>query len=160
MPRVPFRLPVRFAVVGSACLLAACATQPEGPIPSVNAAAGVALKGYDPVAYFVAGQPVEGSDRFQTVWQGVTYRFASTEDRDKFAADPEKYAPQYGGFCAFAAANDRIADIDPGDWAVVDGKLYLNNNDIAQALWSVDKSGNIVAGDRFWAAVAKQPAQP
>jgi YHS domain-containing protein len=160
MPFLSFRLPLRFAVLGSAGLLAACVSQPEGPVPAVNTASGVALKGYDSVAYFTAGKPVEGSDRFQTVWRGVTYRFASAEDRDSFVADPEKYAPQYGGFCAFAAANDRIADIDPGDWAVVDGKLYLNNNDIAQTLWSVDKSGNIAAGDRFWAGVPKQPVQP
>jgi YHS domain-containing protein len=136
-------------------LVSACADLPTQPIPAINSAQGVALKGYDPVAYFTDGKPVEGSAQFDYRWSGVDYHFASAENRDRFQADPAAYAPQYGGYCAFAIANSRIADIDPADWAVVDHKLYLNNNDVAQSLWSLDRSGNIEAGDRHWTEVPK-----
>jgi YHS domain-containing protein len=146
------KAPAALLLVG---LVSACAGLPSQPIPATNSEAGVALKGYDPVAYFTEGKPVEGSAQYGYRWNGVDYRFASAENRDRFAADPAAYAPQYGGYCAFAIANSQIADIDPTDWSVVDHKLYLNNNDVAQSLWSLDKPGNIEAGDRHWADVPK-----
>ncbi len=143
-------------VVAFSLVVVACAIDPTGtPIAAVNEDGGVALKGYDPVAYFIDGKPTPGTDQFIAEWQGATYHFASAEDRDRFVADPEKYVPQYGGYCAYAIANDQIADIDPDEWAIVDGKLYLNNNAVAQGLWSLDKQGNIKAGDRNWAAAPK-----
>jgi len=80
----------------------------------------------------------------------VTYKFASAENQSRFKADPEKYLPQYGGYCAYAMSLDRIADIDPNKWAIVDGKLYLKNGLIAQSLWSQNKSAHIASGDRNW----------
>ena len=115
-----------------------------------------ALKGYDPVAYFNDGQPTKGEDQYSFQWKGVTYRFASAENLQRFKADPEKYLPQYGGYCAYAMSLDRIADIDPFRWAIVGGKLYLNNGFIAQDLGSLNKSGNIASADRNWPVYPKK----
>ena len=87
---------------------------------------GVAIDGYDPVAYFVDGKPVRGLAEFEQTWNGARYRFASAANRDRFANSPESFTPQYGGFCAFAVSRGYTADIDPAAWSVVDGKLYLN----------------------------------
>jgi hypothetical protein len=154
-----FALAPRLLAVATLTLLAAgcVGTAERTAIPAVNAEGGLAVKGYDPVAYFTSGKPTPGSDRFTADWEGARYRFASAENRDRFIAAPETYAPQYGGYCAYAISINRIADIDPDEWAVVDGKLYLNNNAVAQALWSVDRRGSIAAGDQYWAAVPKVP---
>jgi YHS domain-containing protein len=104
---------------------------------------GLAIAGYDPVAYFTDGKPVEGSSEFETTWRGATWRFASVAHRDQFVADPEKYAPQYGGYCAWAVAHDKTAGIDPEAWEIVDGKLYLNYSKDIQAQWQQDVPGYI-----------------
>jgi len=121
----------------------------------VNTENDWAIKGYDPVAYFATGKPAPGLAQFTTTHKGVTYRFASAENLARFIAAPEKFVPQYGGYCAYAIALSRIADIDPDEWAIVDDKLYLNNGFLAQTLWSFDKSGNIAKGDRNWPLVPK-----
>jgi YHS domain-containing protein len=123
---------------------------PDSLVPAVNAAEGIGLKGYDPVAYFINRTPTQGKESYTSIWKGVTYRFASAENLAKFKADPEKYLPQYGGYCAYAMSLNRIADIDPSRWAIVDGKLYLNNGFVAEKLWSLNKNGNIVSADRNW----------
>jgi YHS domain-containing protein len=122
----------------------------KSPVAAVNTADGVGLKGYDPVAYFVAGRPIAGVPLYTYRWMGVTYRFSSAGDRERFKADPEKYLPQYGGYCAYAMSIDRIADIDPSRWAIANNKLYLNNNYLSFHLWSLDKSGNIASADHYW----------
>jgi YHS domain-containing protein len=116
------------------------------------------VKGYDPVAYFVAGRPIPGVELYTYRLRGVTYRFASAEDREKFEANPEKYLPQYGGYCAYAMSVDRIADIDPSRWAVVNNKLYLNNNYLSFLLWSLDKDGHIASADHNWPLYPKKAA--
>lgn len=120
------------------------------PVAPVNTAEGLALKGYDPVAYFTFGQPTPGKAEFAYIWQGVTYHFALAEHLQVFKSEPEKYLPQYGGYCAYAMSLSRIADIDPDRWAVVEGKLYLNNNFFAHKLWSFNTSGNITSADENW----------
>jgi YHS domain-containing protein len=122
----------------------------DSPVPPVNAKEGIGLKGYDPVAYFTNGAPTKGLEQYSFAWKGVRYRFASAENLDRFKADPAKYLPQYGGYCAYAMSLDRIADVDPSRWAIVNGKLYLNNGFVAEKLWSLNKSGNIVSADRNW----------
>jgi YHS domain-containing protein len=126
------------------------------PVAPVNAADGTGLKGYDPVAYFTLGQPTPGVDQYTYRWKSVTYRFASSQNLELFKSDPAKYLPQYGGYCAYAMSLNRIADIDPARWAIVDGKLYLNNGYIAQTLWSVNKTGNIDSADRNWPSYPKK----
>jgi YHS domain-containing protein len=128
------------------------------PVSPVNSADGVGLKGYDPVAYFTAGKPTPGMDAYTLRWKGITYRFASAENRERFTAAPEQYAPQYGGYCAYAMSINRIADIDPARWTIVDGKLYLNNNLLSQTLWSVSTQGKIVSADQHWAVFPKTAA--
>jgi YHS domain-containing protein len=110
----------------------------------------VAIGGYDAVAYFTEGKPVEGSSDFEYEWMGATWRFASAADRDQFAADPEKYAPQYGGYCAYAVSQGTTADIDPDAWHIEDGKLYLNLNKKVQSIWMKDIPGYIGKADANW----------
>lgn len=128
----------------------------DSPVPAVNAKEGIGLKGYDPVAYFTDGAPTKGLELYSLAWKGVTYRFVSAENLDRFKADPAKYLPQYGGYCAYAMSLDRIADVDPSRWAIVNGKLYLNNGFVAEKLWSLNKSGNIVSADRNWPLYPKE----
>jgi YHS domain-containing protein len=153
-------LPLMFAIVFLAALSGSAAAGSKTPVPRVNTADdGFAVKGYDPVAYFAAGEPAPGVDQYTYNWKGAKYRFAYAENLERFKADPEKYAPQYGGYCAYAMSLNRIADIDPHRWAIVDGKLYLNNGFVAQSLWSLDKHGSIVAADKHWAVFPKTTAE-
>jgi YHS domain-containing protein len=125
--------------------------------PPVNKSllGGVAARGYDVVAYFEDGEPVPGSSEHAHEWRGATWQFASAGHRDLFAADPERYAPQYGGYCAYAVAKGTTADIDPRAWKIVDGRLYLNKSPKVQALWEKDVPGHIAAADANWPAAAK-----
>jgi len=128
----------------------------DSPIAAVNTEDGLAIKGYDPVTYFDNGKPQPGSTEFSTTYKGAVYRFVSAEHRDRFIAMPDKFVPQYGGYCAYAISLNRIADIDPEEWAIVADKLYLNNGFFAQTLWSFDKAGNITQGNRYWPLVPKR----
>ena len=118
---------------------------------------GIAIRGTDPVAYFQENRPVKGSENFTATHRGSVFRFASAANRDAFVAAPERYAPQYGGFCAYAAALGYKASIDPDAFTIVDGKLYLNFNKPTQALWRKDIRGYIKKGDANWPAVSKKP---
>ncbi|MEX2644249.1 MAG: YHS domain-containing (seleno)protein [Acetobacterales bacterium] len=120
---------------------------------------GVAIGGYDPVAYFNAGKPVEGSSEHALEWSGVTWRFASAANRDAFAAEPGKYAPQYGGFCAWAVSQGYTAPVDPDAWKIVDGKLYLNYSKGVQANWEKGIPGHIRAADGNWPGIRDKLAR-
>jgi len=124
------------------------------PAPSVSTTEeGVAIGGYDPVAYFTEGHPVAGSPRFTFRWNGATWRFASAASRDRFETTPEAYAPAFGGYCAWAISQNYIAPGDPQVWRIVDGRLYLNFNRRAQALWEADLMGSIARGHANWPSV-------
>ncbi len=116
----------------------------------VNISDGYAVHGYDVVAYFTVGAPTRGSDQFTAEYQGATYRFASADNRDRFAADPAKFAPQYGGYCAFGTAMGRKFDGDPTRWRIIDGKLYLNLNKKVQQRWLTDTPGFIRGAEHNW----------
>ena len=142
--------------------LTACAATPgkikrEAPVPALDTQAGLALEGYDPVAYFDSGAPLKGAMAFTYSWQGATWRFATAAHRAAFAATPERYAPQYGGYCAYAVSRGTTAHGDPGVWAVVGDRLFLNNNRFAQQLWNQDRAGNISAADVNWPLLPKLP---
>lgn len=109
-----------------------------------------AIKGYDTVAYFIVGQPVEGSDEYSMEYNGATWLFSSQENLELFQADPEKYAPQYGGYCAYAVANNSTASIKPELFTIHEGKLYLNYNDSVNEKWIANKEGFIQDADRNW----------
>ena len=114
---------------------------------------GLAIRGTDPVAYFEEGAVVPGSSSFQHEWDGATWQFSSEENRAKFAADPEQFAPQYGGYCAFAISEGNLVSIDPEAWKIVDGKLYLNYSLGVQEQWSQDIPGRISKADANWPKV-------
>ncbi len=118
---------------------------------------GLAAHGYDVVAFFTEGKPVIGSDTYALAHDGGTYRFASQANLDAFKADPRKYEPAYGGFCAYGAALGKKFDGDPRFWKIVDGKLYLNLNGDIQAEWSKDVAGNIQKGDVNWDRIRAVP---
>jgi YHS domain-containing protein len=117
---------------------------------------GAALRGYDPVAYFDSGQPTKGAPQFRQVYRGSTFLFASAGNQHKFAADPIKYAPQYGGFCAYGTANGYKVSTQPDAFRIVDGKLYLNHDTKVQEIWLKDVPGNIARADEQWPEVAKK----
>lgn len=111
---------------------------------------GIAIRGFDTVAYFTQSQAVKGSDEFTTQWMGATWLFASQEHKDLFTENPEKYAPQYGGYCAYGVAVDNLVKIEGDKWDIVDGKLYLNYNQKFQDQWRADITGFInIADEKF-----------
>jgi len=114
---------------------------------------GRALKGYDPVAYFVQGKAVPGSPRFEYRWNGAIWEFSSDENKRLFRTWTVKYTPAYGGYCSWALAEGYTADIDPQAWTVYRGKLYLNQNPDAKKKWEKDIPGNIERADVNWPGV-------
>ena len=118
---------------------------------------GLALRGYDPVAYIEVGQPTMGLPALSHTYKGSTFRFASEANLKKFVADPEKYAPQFGGFCALGTANGYKVKTEPDAFKVVDGKLYLNYNRKVLELWTQDQAGYISRANKNWPEVSRQP---
>ena len=116
----------------------------------------VAILGYDPVAYFTVDKPVKGQDRFATVWKGAKWKFSSQANLDLFKSEPEKYAPQYGGYCAYGVAQDNLVRIEPDKFKVLDGKLYLNYNAEVQATWLKDPAGYVKQADAKFKALLSQ----
>ena len=112
-----------------------------------------ALSGHDAVAYFAEHRPIKGDPRFSHVHQGARWLFASAANRDAFAADPGRFAPQYGGYCAWAVAHGKTASADPSLWKIVDGKLYLNYDTDVQKKWERDIPGHIRNADKNWPSV-------
>ena len=137
------------ALIAAATLVAApIAAQAEDAV--YQSFFGTAIDGTDPVAYFTEGKPVEGSSEFKHEWNDATFHFSTAENRDLFAANPEKYAPQYGGYCAWAVSQGYTASTDPEAWKIVDGKLYLNYSKSVQQTWEQDIPGHIASGDANW----------
>ncbi len=152
-----------WAAILALAMLAGCAATPgrvfqTKPVESLNLKHESALRGYDPVAYFEDGAPAAGNPAINYQWQGATWYFTTAAHRDKFAADPARYAPQYGGYCAYAISRGKTADADPNQWAIVGGKLYVNNNPLAKALWDQSQHASIVAGNANWPLIPKYAA--
>lgn len=119
----------------------------------VNSREGVAIHGFDPVAYHTEGRAVEGRQDFAFSWEGADWYFASSENRDLFAADPERYAPAYGGYCAWAVSRNGIADIDPNAFVIHEGQLYLNINQRFNRRFSDNLADNIQRAQANWPGV-------
>jgi len=130
------------------------AAQAAGPV-NVNAQ-GVAVQGYDPVAYFVIGKPVKGVPEFSASWNGATYWFANAAHLQTFQANPARFEPQYGGYCAFGVAQGAKPDIDPQAFSVVDGNLYLNLSPAIQKRWQADIPGYIQKATLNWLTLKDQ----
>ena len=121
----------------------------------VFADGGAGIRGYDPVAYHLDGAPTKGDARYIFRWKDHDWHFVSAANRDRFAADPEKYAPAYNGFCAWAASRGYTASTAPEAWTIRDGKLYLNYSLSVRESWLADVDANIAAGDRNWPSLSK-----
>ncbi|MCA9774096.1 MAG: hypothetical protein KC466_16870 [Myxococcales bacterium] len=124
------------------------------------AGAPLALRGYDPVAYFTEGRPVLGASKYMSVHDGAAYEFASAEHKAMFEMSPERYAPRFGGYCAYGVALGAKFDGDPTLWRIVDDRLYVNLNPEISKTWQQDIPGNIVKADGNWAKIKdKAPAE-
>lgn len=119
----------------------------------------LAIKGYDPVSYFTMGKPVEGDINFTATHKGAIYRFSSESNRDLFKNDPAKFAPQYGGYCAFGVAMDKKFDTDPTAWKIVANKLYLNLNKDVQNKWKQDTKKYLEMSDTNWYSIKDKTAE-
>ena len=115
-----------------------------------------AINGYDTVAYFTVGKPVKGQDALATEWMGAKWKFSTQAHLDLFKANPEKYAPQYGGYCAYGVVQDSLVKVEPDQFTVRDGKLYLNYDADIQAKWLKDPAGFIKAADAKFPALLKK----
>ena len=142
------------AICVSAGVALALATSASARSPDVytGVLSSTAVGGFDPVAYFIEGRPVPGKRDIAFTWKGVTWRFATEKNRDLFKDKPEAYAPQFGGYCAWAVSRGYTAKGDPRYWKVVDGKLYLNYDAGVQKDWEKDVPGNIANGNKNWPA--------
>lgn len=114
----------------------------------------LAIFGTDPVAYFTQGQAITGQPEHQHEWGGVIWQFVSADHLELFSQNPEKYAPQYGGYCAWAVSQGAKAPSDPQAWSIVNGKLYLNLNQTIQARWEKNAESHIAQADENWPAIA------
>jgi YHS domain-containing protein len=148
-------LALPLAVAAAAALRAGPAAAAADPIHT-GRFSNLALDGYDPVAYFREGRPVEGVRAHSTEWMGATWRFSSPENLAAFEANPEAYAPQYGGYCAWATAEGYRAPGNPAYWRIVDGKLYVNFDAAVQRRWEADIPGFIARADANWPAILER----
>ena len=117
-----------------------------------------AIYGYDTVAYFTVGEPLKGSDKFMTTWRGAEWYFSSQEHLDMFTGDPEKYAPQYGGYCAYAMSDGRLVGVDEGAFTILDGKLYLNYSKSVMREWRTNTGQFIEEANGWYPKLVDLPA--
>jgi hypothetical protein len=110
----------------------------------------VAIKGYDPVAYFIKGQALPGNDSLYFSWSGSQWHFISAANRDSFKMDPQYYAPQFGGYCAYGVSEDHKSPTDPNAWTIIEGKLYMNYNMKVKEIWMKDSDGRIKRANTNW----------
>jgi YHS domain-containing protein len=115
-----------------------------------------AIHGYDPVAYFKEGKPVKGKKEVAFTWKGATWLFSSEQNRTDFKTNPDKFSPQFGGYCAYGVADGHKAPTSPDAWTIVDGKLYLNYDTDVRALWNKDRDGFIKKANGNWPSVRKE----
>lgn len=139
------------AIIGGANVFAASDAGDHIPVFTEN---GVAIRGTDAVAYFTQAKPVQGTAEFAAEYQGTAWHFSSAENRDTFLSDPEKYAPAYGGYCAYALSLGTYkVETDPNAWSIVDGRLYLNKTPVVRSIWETDIPGNVVKSEENWATL-------
>ena len=141
----------RMTLIGLSSL--ALAGNARAATPPVFATGGVAMRGYDPVAYFTDGGPAKGRAEHMTDWNGATWHFASADHKATFEANPAAYAPQYGGYCAWAVSRNYTASTVPEAWHIHEGRLFLNYSLSVRRRWQRDVPGNVARGDANWPRV-------
>ena len=119
----------------------------------VFSASSQAIRGYDPVAYFTEGKPVKGVKDFMYRWNDASWYFSSKANLDSFTKNPEKYAPQYGGYCAYGCSEGHKAPTDPNAWTIIDGKLYFNYSLKVKELWVKNTGERIAQADKIWPTI-------
>ncbi|HLL95924.1 MAG TPA: YHS domain-containing (seleno)protein [Spirosoma sp.] len=144
---------LRLTILLLLSITTAFAQQPAGRRSEVFAPNGKAINGYDPVTYFTESKPVEGDPKIAYNYLGADWYFASEKNRDAFKADPEKYAPQYGGYCAFGTSRGYKAPTQADAWTITDDKLYLNYNTKVRTEWNKDQAGYIKKADANWPTI-------
>jgi YHS domain-containing protein len=146
-----------FAAFAAGLLLAVAAAQTgfARPAQPHDRPVEVAIEGYDPVAYFEAGEPTKGLDRFRAEHRGAAYLFSSQKNLETFRADADRYVPQYGGYCALGMRYGQKSRVDPKAWRIVEGKLYLLLNHGTRAMWEHKVDENISIADRLWTKLAE-----
>ena len=142
-----------FASFVAVAIVACSKTEAFQPINKTSD--GKALSGFDPVAYFTVENAVEGDPRYEFAWNGAKWLFSSQENLEKFRSNPDMYAPQFGGYCAYAVSEGHTANGDPHAWKVADGKLYLNYSPDVKKIWEKDQDARIVKGKTNWAELNK-----
>jgi hypothetical protein len=145
--------PKTLIVVAAAIVLLPVAAHTRSKAAINVDARELAVKGFDVVAYATDAAAVRGRPEFEHRWNGVVWRFASAAHRDQFEREPARYAPQFGGYCAWAVSRGYTADIDPEAWKIVDGKLYLNYSKRVQKMWEEDVAANISKAVANWPGV-------
>lgn len=124
---------------------------------AIFAPEGKAIKGYDPVAFFTDSKPVKGADSLSYKWENAIWLFASRANLESFKAAPEKYAPQYGGYCAYGTSEGHKAPTETDTWTIVDGKLYFNYNRKVKELWTKDTKARIEKANQQWPVIKDKP---
>ena len=147
MMQVPFNPSLKYGLF--ALLLFAGTALPAKPI-NKTLFGGLAIDGYDSVAYFTMGRAVKGKSEFSYKWQGAVWRFVNQRHLDMFKKNPSRYAPQYGGYCAYAMSQNSKYTIDPHVWSIVQGKLYLNYDRDVQKKWNKKRDAYIRQADKYW----------
>jgi YHS domain-containing protein len=147
--------------LGAATLLASTSTFAAPPVNTLKnslfgGSTDTAINGYDTVAYFTVGKAVKGLDNLSTEWMGAKWKFSTQAHVDLFKANPEKYAPQYGGYCAYGVTQGYLVKVDPDQFSVIDGKLYLNYDADVQTKWKKDTAGYISAADGKFQSLLKK----
>jgi hypothetical protein len=138
----------------------AATAQITGQKVVVNVKDGLALEGYDPVSYFSPGGPAKGRPEITATHLGATYRFVSTANRDLFAGDPARYAPQFGGYCGYGASRGYLASVDPLAFTIMGGRLILQNSVKVLGLWQREPETRLRMADENWPGIVAKEGKP
>lgn len=123
----------------------------------IFAPGGKAIKGYDPVAFFKNAEPIKGKDSISYTWKDAKWLFVNRENMESFKADPERFAPQYGGYCAYGTADGHKAPTQTETWTIIDKKLYFNYSNKVKELWNTDQKRFIEKADKNWIEIKDKP---
>jgi YHS domain-containing protein len=145
-----FKYFVYVAIIALVGICAVACAKTEGVAKINTTSEGLAVRGYDAVAYFTVQNALKGNPQFEYAWNGAKWLFSSAENLEKFKADPAAYAPQFGGYCAYAVSHGHTADGDPLAWKVVDGRLYLNYSPEVKQMWEKEQGKFINDGETNW----------
>ena len=164
---MPIRLLVALVLTAAAACGGGSTPAPATPFVPTPArvlvlvdAEGVALEGHDPIAYATDGAPAAGTAEHASVHDGATYRFTSAEHKATFDGDPPRHAPRYGGYCAYAASQNRLSPGDPQAWQIIDGRLLLFTNVQLRELFNADPAGHLRQADQHWPGLVAKHGKP